>query len=71
MAILTWEELEAEYSAMYDRIETNDEGDITMKKVVEHIKGVEAGSGKNEWVVYIVNKFFKFIFHFFLGKQKT
>ena len=57
MAILTWEELEAEYSAMYDRIETNDEGDITMKKVVEHIKGVEAGSGKNEWVVYIVNNF--------------
>ena len=36
---------------MYNRIETNDEGDITMRKVVEHIKGVEAGSGKNEWVI--------------------
>ena len=48
--MLTWEELEAEYSEMYQRIETNDEGDVTMKKVVEHIKGVEAGSGENVWV---------------------
>ena len=35
---------------MYEKIESNDEGDITMKEVVAHIKGVEAGSGKNEWV---------------------
>ena len=24
---------------MYNKIETNDEGEITMKKVMEHIKG--------------------------------
>ena len=40
MSVLTWEELEAEYSELYERIETNDEGDVTMKKVVEHIKGI-------------------------------
>ena len=31
-------------------METNDEGEITMKIVVEHIKGLEAGSGNNVWV---------------------
>ena len=35
---------------MYERMETNEEGDITMRTVVEHIKGVEAGSGNNDWV---------------------
>ena len=28
---------------MYNKIETDDDGDITIKKVVEHIKAVEAG----------------------------
>ena len=32
------------------RMETDDEGDITMRTVVEHIKAVEAGSGNNLWV---------------------
>ena len=31
-------------------METDDEGDITMRTVVEHIKAVEAGSGNNLWV---------------------
>ena len=31
-------------------METDDEGDITMRTVVEHIKAVEAGSGSNLWV---------------------
>ena len=31
-------------------METDDEGDITMTPVVEHIKAVEAGSGNNLWV---------------------
>ena len=35
---------------MYSNIETNDEGDICMKTVIEHIKAVEAGSGSNIWV---------------------
>ena len=38
---------------MYGTIETNDEGDITMKIVVEHIKAVESGSGSNLWVCFI------------------
>ena len=46
----TWEELEANYSDTYHRLETNDEGEITMKIVVEHIKALEAGSGNNVWV---------------------
>ena len=49
---MTWEELEAEYQGMYERMETNDEGDITIRTVVEHIKGVEAGSGNNNWVKF-------------------
>ena len=36
--------------AIDPRMETNDEGEITMKIVVEHIKGLEAGSGNNVWV---------------------
>ena len=39
-----------EFGAMYQKIETDDEGDITIKKVVEHIRAVEAGGGKNDWV---------------------
>ena len=39
-----------EFEAMYEKIETDDEGDITIKKVVEHIRAVEAGGGNNEWV---------------------
>ena len=35
---------------MYNQIETNDEGEISMKLVTEHIKAVEAGSGNNLWV---------------------
>ena len=35
---------------MYNKIETDDEGDITMRRVVEHIRAVEAGSGNNVWV---------------------
>ena len=35
---------------MYNKIETDDEGDISMKKVVEHINAVEAGTGNNAWV---------------------
>ena len=35
---------------MYSKIETDDEGDVTIRKVVEHIRAVEAGSGNNEWV---------------------
>ena len=30
--------------------DTNDDGEIDIKSVVEHIKAVEAGSGKNTWV---------------------
>ena len=52
MSFMTWEELEAEYQGMYERMETNDEGDITIRTVVEHIKGVEAGSGNNNWVKF-------------------
>ena len=47
---MSWEDLEETYTEMYNRIETNDEGEITMRTVVEHIKGVEAGSGNNIWV---------------------
>ena len=35
---------------LLSRMETDDEGDITMRTVVEHIKAVEAGSGNNLWV---------------------
>ena len=35
---------------MYNKIETDDEGDVSMKKVVEHINAVEAGRGNNTWV---------------------
>jgi hypothetical protein len=35
---------------MYNKIDTNDEGDISMKNVVMHILAVEAGSGNNLWV---------------------
>ena len=35
---------------MYSKIDTDDEGDITIRKVVEHIRAVEAGSGNNTWV---------------------
>ena len=35
---------------IYKRIETNDDGEIDIKTVVEHIKAIEAGSGKNSWV---------------------
>ena len=50
MTYLPWEALEAEYRGLYERMETNEEGEITMRTVVEHIKGVEAGSGNNDWV---------------------
>ena len=50
MSYMSWEDLEETYTEMYHRIETNDEGEITMRTVVEHIKGVEAGSGNNIWV---------------------
>ena len=50
MTYLPWEDLEAEYREMYERMETNEEGEITMRTVVENIKGVEAGSGNNDWV---------------------
>ena len=50
MTYLPWEDLEAEYRDMYERMETNEEGEITMRTVVEHIRGVEAGSGNNDWV---------------------
>ena len=43
MSYMSWEDLERTYTEMYNRIETNDEGEITMRTVVEHIKGVEAG----------------------------
>ena len=33
--------------AMYAKIDTDDEGDVTIRKVVEHIRAVEAGSGNN------------------------
>ena len=32
------------------KIDTNDDGEIDIKTVVEHIKAIEAGSGKNTWV---------------------
>ena len=35
---------------MYAKIDTDDEGDVTIRKVVEHIRAVEAGSGNNAWV---------------------
>ena len=38
------------FQAMYAKIDTDDEGDVTIKKVVEHIRAVEAGSGNNDWV---------------------
>ena len=50
MSYMSWEDLERTYTEMYNMIETNDEGEITMRTVVEHIKGVEAGSGNNVWV---------------------
>ena len=50
------------FQEMYGRIETNDEGDVTMRKVVEHIKGVEAGSGKNEWVMFWMNVYYTYSF---------
>ena len=50
MTYIPWERLEAEYREIYERMETNEEGEITMRTVVEHIKGVEAGSGNNAWV---------------------
>ena len=40
---------------MYNKIETDDEGDISMKKVVEHINAVEAGRGGNMWVSWVGN----------------
>ena len=40
------------FQAMYAKIDTDDEGDVTIKKVVEHIRAVEAGSGNNDWVRY-------------------
>ena len=36
--------------AMYNKIDTNDEGDISMRNVITHIQAVEAGSGQNTWV---------------------
>ena len=38
------------FQALYNKIDTNDEGDISMRNVVEHIRAVEAGSGQNTWV---------------------
>ena len=35
---------------MYESIETTDEGDVVMAKIVEHLRAVEAGCGKNVWV---------------------
>ena len=35
---------------IYRKIDTNDDGEIDIKTVVEHIKAIEAGSGKNTWV---------------------
>ena len=40
----------AQLQEIYHRIETNDDGEIDIKTVVEHIKAIEAGSGKNSWV---------------------
>ena len=46
---------------MYNKIETDDEGDVSMKKVVEHINAVEAGRGNNSWVRWrIFNHFDSF-----------
>ena len=39
---------------MYKKIETNDEGEIDMKTIVELIKAVEAGSGNNTWVWFFL-----------------
>ena len=49
---------------MYSKIDTNDEGDITMKTVTEHIKAVEAGSGNNIWVrfgIFEILSFFCYV----------
>ena len=34
---------------MYNKIGMDDEGDISIKKVVEHMNAVEAGRGSNTW----------------------
>ena len=38
------------FQEIYSNIDTNDDGEIDIKTVVEHIKAIEAGSGKNTWV---------------------
>jgi Ca2+-binding EF-hand superfamily protein len=35
---------------MYNNIESTDDGDVVMLRVVEYIQAVEAGMGKNLWV---------------------
>ena len=42
--------ISANFQEIYSKIETNDDGEIDIKTVVEHIKAIEAGSGKNTWV---------------------
>ena len=44
---------------MYAKIDTDDEGDVTLRKVVEHIRAVEAGSGNNDWVAVLQRKLYE------------
>ena len=49
--------------AIYDKIDTDDEGDITIKKVVEHIRAIEVERDEhdvNEISMAICNKEFKY-----------
>ena len=47
---------------MYAKIDTDDEGDVTIRKVVEHIRAVEAGSGNTDWVEAITVRDVKIMF---------
>ena len=43
---------------MYNKIGTDDEGDISIKIVVEHINAVEAGRGSKAWASLKYSLFF-------------
>ena len=47
---------------MYNKIGTDDEGDISIKIVVEHINAVEAGRGSKAWASLKYLLFFYSVF---------
>ena len=52
-----------DFKEMYNKIGTDDEGDISIKIVVEHINAVEAGRGSKAWASW---KYPLFLFIFSL-----